>query len=106
MSLKNIITEFSELSNEINTQNDIIEETEIMIKYESYIQKEHEIAEKMTKLDNIKLNANINYTSINSLSIEARQKLQKIKPSNVGQASRISGISPSDISVLLIYINK
>ncbi|OFX79199.1 MAG: tRNA uridine-5-carboxymethylaminomethyl(34) synthesis enzyme MnmG [Bacteroidetes bacterium GWE2_29_8] len=106
VSLKNIITEFSELSNEINTQNDIIEETEIMIKYESYIQKEHEIAEKMTKLDNIKLNANINYTSINSLSIEARQKLQKIKPSNVGQASRISGISPSDISVLLIYINK
>ena len=83
-----------------------VEETEILIKYEGYIQKEQEVANKLVRLEHIELHSNFDYASLQSLSSEARQKLTAIKPKNIGQASRISGISPSDISVLMVYLGR
>jgi tRNA uridine 5-carboxymethylaminomethyl modification enzyme len=83
-----------------------MEQSEIQVKYEGYIQRERENAEKMTRLENVRLGEQIDYHSIQSLSMEARQKLSKLKPATLGQASRISGISPADISVLMIYLGR
>ena len=80
------------------------EEVEIQIKYEGYIKMEEEQVEKFKKLENKKLSEDIDYYSIKGLRIEAMQKLNKIKPTSIGQASRISGVSPADINVLLIYL--
>ena len=80
--------------------------SEILIKYEGYIEKEKDTADKFLKLEDIKLHGNFNYAGLTSLSIEAREKLSKIRPSTLGQASRISGVSPSDISVLLVYLGR
>jgi len=86
--------------------NEQVEQAEIFIKYEGYIEKEREMAEKMNKLEAVKLKENLDYFSMPSLSMEARQKLSKHKPLTIGQASRISGITPSDISVLLVYVGR
>jgi tRNA uridine 5-carboxymethylaminomethyl modification enzyme len=83
-----------------------IEQAEIKIKYESYFEKELDIVEKMRKMEDKEINPEFNYHSLVSLSKEAREKLMKIKPRTLGQASRISGVSPSDISVLMVYIAK
>ena len=85
---------------------EIMEETEILVKYEGYISKEQEIAEKLSRFDDMPLKSNFDYHNLSSLSIEARQKLSAIKPETIGQASRISGISPSDISVLLVFLGR
>ncbi|MBQ7847286.1 MAG: tRNA uridine-5-carboxymethylaminomethyl(34) synthesis enzyme MnmG, partial [Clostridia bacterium] len=81
-------------------------ETEIEIKYEGYIAKQLSAAKKLAALENKKLPEGIDYFSIGGLRLEARQKLHDIRPANIGQASRISGVSPADISVLLIYLSK
>ena len=80
------------------------EEVEIQIKYEGYINMEEEQVKKFKKMESKALSTDINYQEINGLSLEARQKLDKIKPISIGQASRISGVSPADINVLLIYL--
>jgi tRNA uridine 5-carboxymethylaminomethyl modification enzyme len=85
---------------------EIIQEAEILIKYEGYICKEQELAEKLSKFDDMPLKQEFDYQSLPSLSTEARQKLSRIRPATIGQASRISGISPSDISVLLVFLRK
>jgi len=85
---------------------EILEEAEILIKYDGYINKEQEIAEKLSKFDDMPLKPDFDYLSLPSLSTEARQKLTRIKPATIGQASRISGISPSDISVLLVFLGR
>lgn len=90
--------------NDLNA--DVVEQAEILIKYEGYIQREQELALKFEKLDGLVLPADIDYHVMKSLSIESRQKLSAIKPVTLGQASRISGVSPSDISVILININR
>ena len=87
-------------------KNEIIESVEIQIKYSGYIEREKLIADKIKRLENIKLNADINYNDFKSVSTEARQKLNKIKPETIGQASRISGVSPSDINVLLVFLGR
>jgi tRNA uridine 5-carboxymethylaminomethyl modification enzyme len=91
-------------------QNDldkeIIEQAEIQVKYSGYIQKERNNAEKLIRLEDIKIPENFDYNKIKSMSIEAKQKLSKIRPVTISQASRISGVSPSDISVLLIYMGR
>ena len=79
---------------------------EIQIKYEGYIKMQEEQVEKFKKLEEKSLNENINYEELKGLRLEARQKLNKLKPTSVGQASRISGVSPADISVLLIYLEQ
>ena len=86
--------------------SEIVEEVEILIKYESYIEKEKEIADKMNRLEDITLPSNFDFNKLSSLSSEAREKLSKIRPETLGQASRISGVSPSDISVLLVYLGR
>ena len=82
------------------------EEVEIQIKYEGYIKLQASQVEKFRKLEEKKLNERINYSKIKGLSLEARQKLDKTKPTSIGQASRISGVSPADITVLLIYLEQ
>ena len=84
----------------------IFEQAEIQIKYSGYIEKEIINAEKLNKLDNVKIPSNFDYDILSSLSHEAKEKLNKIKPSNLSQASRISGIKPSDISVLLVKLGR
>lgn len=83
-----------------------IEQAEINLKYEGYIDKEKEMVDKMLRLEDVKLTPDINYHTISSLSIEAREKLSQTKPKTLGQASRISGVSPSDISVLMVYLGR
>jgi tRNA uridine 5-carboxymethylaminomethyl modification enzyme len=83
-----------------------IEQAEIKIKYESYFEKEMEIVDRMKKMEDKEINPEFNYHQLVSLSKEAREKLMKIKPRTLGQASRISGVTPSDISVLMVHITK
>jgi tRNA uridine 5-carboxymethylaminomethyl modification enzyme len=85
---------------------DIVESAEIEMKYAGYIDKETEVADRMLKLEEIRLDADFDYSVLKSLSIEARQKLAKIKPTSLGQAQRISGVSPSDIAVLMIHMGR
>lgn len=87
-------------------EEEVLEESEISIKYEGYIEKEKEMADKLERLDYIKLYPDVNYGEIEGLSSEAREKLSRIRPENIGQASRISGINPSDISVLLVHFGR
>ena len=86
--------------------NECLEEAEIQIKYESYIQKEQELAEKLDRLEFIKLPNDFDYHNIQALSYECREKLNRYKPATLGQASRISGISPADINVLAIFLGR
>jgi tRNA uridine 5-carboxymethylaminomethyl modification enzyme len=83
-----------------------IEQAEIKVKYEGYIQRESELADKMQRLDHVVLDEDMNYHQLASLSKEAKEKLSKMRPTSLGQASRISGISPADISVLMIYMGR
>ena len=98
----NKLSEIDEQRPELSKEE--AEEINIMVKYEGYIKLEEEQVEKFKKLENKKINEKINYEDIKGLRLEARQKLNKVKPTSVGQASRISGVSPADISVLLIYL--
>ena len=82
-----------------------VEQAEINVKYESYLQKEMEMVNKLKKLDDKNINPDFNYNNLISLSKEAREKLMKIKPRTLGQASRISGVSPADVSVLMVHLN-
>lgn len=95
--VSNLISEFSD---------ETIQQAEILMKYEGYIEREKENADRMIKLENYKLKPDFDYKSIPSLSLEARDKLSKLKPSTIGQASRISGINPADISVLLVHLGR
>lgn len=88
-----------------NFDADTIEQAEIKVKYDSYFEKEMEIVSKMKKMEDKEINPDFDYNSLTSLSIEARQKLLKVKPRTLGQASRISGVSPADISVLMVHMS-
>jgi tRNA uridine 5-carboxymethylaminomethyl modification enzyme len=79
---------------------------EINVKYDGYLEKEREMAEKLSRLDEVPLDLEMDYARLTSLSMEARQKLDKIKPTTLGQASRISGVSPADLSVLMVYLGR
>jgi tRNA uridine 5-carboxymethylaminomethyl modification enzyme len=85
---------------------EVIEQAEIHLKYSGYIDKEKNNADKLNRLENVKIPATFNYQKLQSLSYEAREKLSKIQPTSISQASRISGVSPSDISVLLVYMGR
>lgn len=90
--------------NEIN--KDELEQVEIQVKYEGYIQKEKDNADKLKRLENLKIPINFDYSQLKSITIEARQKLEKLRPETIAHASRISGVSPADISILLIYMGR
>ena len=85
-------------------RKEIKDYVETIIKYEGYIQKQIAQVDQFKKLENRKIPKDINYDDVKSLRIEARQKLNKIRPDSIGQASRISGVSPADINVLLVYL--
>ena len=84
----------------------VVEQAEIQLKYEGYINREQEVADKLNRLDSVTIPNGLDYSKLGSLSSEAIQKLAAIRPVNIGQASRISGVSPSDINVLLIYLGR
>ena len=96
----------SEFILENNIDDEIVEQTEVHVKYAGYIDKEKKNADKLTRLENVSIPSSFDYHKVKSLSIEARQKLTKIKPVTISQASRISGVSPSDVSVLLVYMGR
>ncbi len=108
--LKDMILSIEEIRNYALEKDlihdDIIEEVELIIKYESYIGKEQELVTKLSNLENLTLADNFDYSKLVSLSFEAREKLNKVKPRTIGQASRISGVSPADISVLIVYLGR
>ena len=85
---------------------EIYDLAEIQLKYDGYIQKEQDLADKLHRLENLNLPSDFNYKKLASLSAEAKEKLSEIKPATIGQASRISGVSPSDVSVLLVYLGR
>jgi tRNA uridine 5-carboxymethylaminomethyl modification enzyme len=89
-----------------DVDQEILEQAEIQVKYSGYIDKERNNANKLTRLEDVKIPDNFDYTQIKSMSIEARQKMTKIRPATIAQASRISGVSPSDVSVLLVYLGR
>jgi len=95
-----------EYINDNNLDNEVIEQTEIQVKYSGYIAKEKNNADKLTRLEYVKIPVGFDYSVIKSMSFEAREKLKKIQPTTVSQASRISGVSPNDISVLLVYMGR
>jgi len=102
--IRKVSPDFNELLNKFDKET--VEQAEIKIKYESYFEKENEIVNKMQKMEDKSIQPDFDYTKLLSLSKEAREKLLKIKPRTLGQASRISGVSPSDISVLMVHITK
>ncbi|MCL2561402.1 MAG: FAD-dependent oxidoreductase, partial [Rikenellaceae bacterium] len=109
VSLLGLIDAISPLRELISSDaytSEIIEEAELQIKYKGYIEREKHIAEKLTRLENIRIASDFDYNSLTSLTIEARQKFSRIRPSTIGQASRIPGVSPADINVLLIYFGR
>jgi tRNA uridine 5-carboxymethylaminomethyl modification enzyme len=89
-----------------NYKEDELEQAEILVKYEGYIQKEKDLVEKQYRLESLVLHDDFDYTRLTSLGAEAREKLQKVRPKTIGQASRISGITPSDISILMVYLGR
>ncbi len=103
------VMEFSGVKEYISDNNlseEVLEQTEIQVKYSGYIEKEKNNADKLNRLEDIKIPANFDYSKIKSMSYEAREKLNKIQPKTISQASRISGVSPNDISVLLVYMGR
>ena len=92
--------------NDNSLDNEVVEQAEIQIKYSGYIAKEKNNADKLSRLEYVKIPENFDYSQIKSMSFEAREKLKKIQPTTVSQASRISGVSPNDISVLLVYMGR
>ena len=105
-NLKNL-EEISEIKDRLSSYSDIVkEQAEIQIKYKGYIDKEKENVAKLQRLETIKINDDMDFLSIKSLSSEAKQKLTKVRPKTIAQAARMSGISPADINVLLIYLGR
>lgn len=107
--LAEAVTEFAIFlaeSIEKDRYDEIIESAQIAIKYQGYIDRERGIADKLRRLEEVRLRADIDYTSLHSLSTEARQKLEKIRPQTIGQASRIPGVSPADVNILLLLMGR
>lgn len=99
-SVQDLIGAFDDLREEV------VEQVEINCKYDGYLAKEREMAEKLNRLEDVSLDLGMDYHRLTSLSIEARQKLDKVRPTTLGQASRISGVSPADLSVLMVYLGR
>lgn len=109
ITLKSLVENLPELSllvSENSISEEVIESVDTLLKYGGYIERERELADKIVRLEGIKIRPDFDFNSLTSLSIEARQKLSKIRPHTIGQASRISGVSPADINVLLVYFGR
>jgi tRNA uridine 5-carboxymethylaminomethyl modification enzyme len=107
VSIKGILEYSPDIQNMVKEMDgETIEQAEILMKYEGYLEREQENAEKLKRLEDLKINPDYNYDSIASLGTEAKEKLKKFRPASIGQASRISGINPADISVLLVHMGR
>ncbi len=107
ISLKEMITRITSLSALLSVYDeDVLEQAEIQLKYDVYIEKEKDLVEKMNQLEDLAIPENFNYDKLVSLSNEARQKFIKIQPRTLGQASRISGVNPSDVQILMVYMGR
>lgn len=107
VAIKDLVRQLPEVSSALeNFDDEILESAEIQIKYEGYIRKEQEMVDKMQRLEHIRIPEDFNYHAVAALSNEAKSKLSKIKPVSIGQASRISGVAPSDVSILLVYMGR
>ena len=105
-SLKSVVPKLEKYIESNNLSDEVVEQAEIQIKYRGYIEREKYYAEKMHRLEEIAIPAKFDYNAMQSLTIEARQKLSRIRPATIGQASRIPGVSPADINVLLIKFGR
>ena len=110
VALNDVLQASASLQSKVNSfeeqQEAIVEQAEILIKYEGYIDREKEMAGKLTRLEHIGLSPDFDYKSLKSLSNEAREKLNAVKPKTIGQASRISGITPADVSILIVHLGR
>ena len=100
------LEDVKEFMQENKSSREVIEKAEIEIKYHGYLKREQEHADKLNRLEDLKIPINFNYDQLQSMSLEAREKLTKIKPATVSQASRVSGVDPTDISVLLVHMGR
>ena len=106
-NLAEVIPHLNEILKDVpNREEEITEAAEIRIKYRGYIERERIIADKMRRLEDIKIKGRFNYAQLHEISTEGRQKLEKIQPETLAEASRIPGVSPSDINVLLILLGR
>jgi tRNA uridine 5-carboxymethylaminomethyl modification enzyme len=110
ISVKEVITTSDKITDKVNSlsglKEEVVEQAEVQIKYEGYIAKEQNVAEKLIRLEGTKIPSDLNYSKLSSLSTESKEKLSNVSPKTIGQASRISGIKPSDINILLIYLGR
>ena len=107
IGLKEMIATIASLKEEIgNVDPLVLEQVEIQLKYDVYIEKEHELVKKMATLEDLMIPETFNYEKLSAISTEARQKLNKIRPRTLGQASRISGVNPSDVQILMVYMGR
>lgn len=106
VSIQDFFKHIPEMAESLPYDKEILEQAEIQMKYKGYIEKEREQAERMTKLEHVKIHSEFNYDDVASMSSEAREKLKRMKPSSLGQASRISGVNPADISILMVYLGR
>ncbi len=106
-NLLELSLEAKKIARDIHTiHEEILDQVEIQMKYDGYIEREQDQAQKMSRLENVRIPEDIDFRKLNSLSTEAKEKLSEIKPVTIGQASRVSGVSPSDVSVLLVYMGR
>ena len=107
IGLKELINQIPNLAKEVNCTDELVlEQVEIQTKYEVYIEKEKELVLKMAALEDLIIPDSFNYEKLSALSAEAKQKFIKIKPRTLGQASRISGVNPSDVQILMVYMGR
>jgi tRNA uridine 5-carboxymethylaminomethyl modification enzyme len=107
IELKDLVANLPKLQTVLTSfSREVIEQASIQVKYDVYIEKEKELVKKMTQLEELEIPENFDFKKINALGNEAREKLTKIKPRTLGQASRISGINPSDVQILMVYMGR
>lgn len=106
VSMMDAVPAVRDLINSITTDPEALEQAEINVKYEGYIEREFELAGKMNRMEDVRIHDAIDYSLVPSLSAEARQKLTQIRPATLGQAIRISGVSPADVSILMVYLGR
>ncbi|MFN8256443.1 MAG: tRNA uridine-5-carboxymethylaminomethyl(34) synthesis enzyme MnmG [Bacteroidales bacterium] len=106
LDLTRKLSALEEFNNQTKQEEETLVSCEIKIKYGGYIERENEIAKKISRLEKVKIKKEFDYDNLSSLSTEARQKLNKVKPENIGEAARIPGVSPSDINVILVYLGR
>ena len=105
-NLRTLLPKLNRYLSDPRFTEEVIEEAEIQIKYKGYIEREKMIAEKLHRLENIRIPADFDFNGMQSLTIEARQKLSRMRPETIGQASRIPGVSPADVNVLLVRFGR